>query len=374
MSGYSTLSRKDYIEFSLIFGFFAVGLQYFWAEWQSQLNQLGWYLILTFGVSFLACLFFTLGTARHFRNFEGELLNALASGGVFALMFHRTYDLDLTKYLTWALIGLSFIVVLNMVILRIISGKGFKRIFFEKLTVVLRIVVSLVALVSMIALPLATSSKLKAQNELITVRLASRAATMVNVEAPQEYLDAPRPMYGSEYSFPNHVQDIMIIAYEEAWNSSSEEERTTAITALTECELHRLGVMYHYEIEYVEDLKDEVYGHFDHLERRIRINKNRLLDSSAREMAETALHEARHAYQYSLCTLYSALPPREKSLFLPLHVDEWLTNFENYVDDDYEEYYAQSIERDAREYSDYRIFEYYDAIKAIFGDDPTFND
>lgn len=63
---------------------------------------------------------------------------------------------------------------------------------------------------------------------------------------------------------------------------------------------------------------------------------------------QTILHESRHAYQFK-CVKHRALSKESKE-----KLDEWQNNIEAYVDaaEDFEDYYKQPIERDAREFSE----------------------
>ena len=85
-------------------------------------------------------------------------------------------------------------------------------------------------------------------------------------------------------------------------------------------------------------------------------------------MLQTLCHEAYHSYQYCLVEAYRAVDDEEKGLKIFSKAEKYDAEFENYKDagEDFFEYAAQECERDAREYSEEAVYEYYNRIETVF--------
>ena len=110
---------------------------------------------------------------------------------------------------------------------------------------------------------------------------------------------------------------------------------------------------------------DSTWGQYTNHNRSFVINEELLKTGRPEDVLETALHETRHAYQYSLIDMYASLEAyikaEHKNLFPFQQAKNFAKSFGNYFssDDDFDKYYAQTTEKDSRSWSEKRVYKYY---------------
>ncbi len=114
--------------------------------------------------------------------------------------------------------------------------------------------------------------------------------------------------------------------------------------------------------------KDTVLGTYDSNQHVITININSLKNSSPQKAVEIIAHECYHAYQRCLTHLLADTNEQYKNLLLFTDIRQYVMEYSDYHDggethEEYEEYYSQSVEEDAREYAESAV-ERYDYIQA----------
>lgn len=89
-------------------------------------------------------------------------------------------------------------------------------------------------------------------------------------------------------------------------------------------------------------------GYYNPEENRIVISAELVQHIEFETAIQTILHESRHAYQF-MCVQNRELSKESRET-----LDTWQNNINNYVDasEDFEDYYKQPIERDARDFSE----------------------
>ncbi len=114
----------------------------------------------------------------------------------------------------------------------------------------------------------------------------------------------------------------------------------------------------------IEEIADEgVLGRFCPLSKKIVVDREHVLFNEVDQVVETVLHEARHAYQKYLVQMYQSLQtsirPEDDNLEIFQEARAFEKEFEKGELRDYDEYYAQAIERDSRSFADQRMMDYY---------------
>ena len=119
----------------------------------------------------------------------------------------------------------------------------------------------------------------------------------------------------------------------------------------------------------VGNFKETKLGAYQDEIHTIYINLSHLEYDSAQSVLQTCCHEAFHSYQYRLIDAYNSTDEETKGLRIYKNAIAYLEEFSNYVsgDDDFEEYYGQVCEADARKYSEEAVVDYYHQIYEHLG-------
>lgn len=101
--------------------------------------------------------------------------------------------------------------------------------------------------------------------------------------------------------------------------------------------------------------ENNLLGAYMRADHTILINA-KLLKETAEEALVCTAHECFHALQYDLVEFYDSVPDEKKKLMIFNTVEKYKTEFSNYKDgycEDFDDYYDQSVEEDARSFSNY---------------------
>lgn len=176
-----------------------------------------------------------------------------------------------------------------------------------------------------------------------------------------------KKVYGDEYRLSNNLDRIKPVISEEEWDALDLKERQDTVVAIVECEARYLGIPFKIEVVFSDDLDYETKGYYAHTMHLICFNNQSLQEDGNMEALNTALHEVRHAYQYSIVEVYAKLSPEERALFCFDGVEEWYEEIITYVDgyDDYDAYLSQSLEEDSRKYASKESQSYINEINQL---------
>ena len=105
-------------------------------------------------------------------------------------------------------------------------------------------------------------------------------------------------------------------------------------------------------------LRKESLGRYNDSTKQIFINKSIFLDKSSEKLLDTVCHEVYHNYQHRLISVYMDMDEKNRNLKI------FRNEFCNYKNgsDDFNGYYTQICENDARKYAEERVKEYYKQI------------
>ncbi len=116
---------------------------------------------------------------------------------------------------------------------------------------------------------------------------------------------------------------------------------------------------------YVLDIENEkTDGYYNPKQQSITIDIDHLDEDTTYEVVSTLLHEVRHHWQWNMANAYASVAPflnREQMELHPFReACAYYENFKDYheAENGYEAYYSQSLEQDARDWSDDRIYWY----------------
>lgn len=144
---------------------------------------------------------------------------------------------------------------------------------------------------------------------------------------------------------------------EENWLTLTTEEKIDALQEISYLEAERLNIDDVYV--HAEDIGDARISYHIRNTRDIFIDLTREVHQDPMECIHTILHECRHVYQNDCINSMNWASPQVQSGIYYEAVREWRYNLENYHSaadgNNYELYYWQAVEKDAREYADSAI-------------------
>lgn len=129
--------------------------------------------------------------------------------------------------------------------------------------------------------------------------------------------------------------------------------KLTVLQTVANIEAAHLGIPHELNVG-VDALRDRVKGTYNDSLRSILIDIDSLENDDAYKVLDTVLHEARHAYQYRLVSLYQMTAEDYKELLTFQEVQKYEAEFANYIhgtsEGTFDDYENQSCERDSRAY------------------------
>lgn len=149
------------------------------------------------------------------------------------------------------------------------------------------------------------------------------------------------------------------------WNDLTAAQRLGVLQTVANLEQSSLGIPHELTVK-TDILDQDVLGHYSYMEHQITIDVQHLEDSSSEEALITVLHECYHAYQHVLVEAYSESDERYRQLSVFSRARQYVQDFSHYAtgsdEEDFLDYYLQSVELDARIYADFTAGEYLDTI------------
>lgn len=155
----------------------------------------------------------------------------------------------------------------------------------------------------------------------------------------------------------NNAREIVVYLKDYEWEKLSQDERLKVLGTITDYECDYLGM----EDNIGRQSGGGTVGMYVQETDEILIRPD-VLQYSGEKSLEVLLHEIRHMYQWQLIELYQLTGDKKKDLKLFDEIRTFEYENNHYENDDYEAYYSQKCEEDAREYSARRIKEYYSPI------------
>lgn len=156
---------------------------------------------------------------------------------------------------------------------------------------------------------------------------------------------------------------------DDIWCNLSIAEKMNALQMLANIEAYQLGLPHELNVG-TNNLDDNVGGCYDIRTHSICVEYECLKDSKADYMVNLICHEAYHAYQFNLCEMVNKYDlnhdPDLKNLKVIKHASMYNHEFNHYisVSQDFDRYYSQLSEIDARNYAAQKTQEYYSQIRS----------
>ncbi|MDO4485555.1 MAG: hypothetical protein Q4C46_03065 [Bacillota bacterium] len=161
-----------------------------------------------------------------------------------------------------------------------------------------------------------------------------------------------------EYVLSDHFDTVSTI-YDGSWKNLNTKERLEVLQTIANIESNYLGLSHELNV-CAEVLGENLVGRYDEQRHRIEININFLKNENPEELLGTICHEAYHSYEYQMIYVYDSIDEKERELMIFRDVPDYIEEFSSYThgEVDFEDYEAQTVEVNAREYAKIAMQEY----------------
>lgn len=187
---------------------------------------------------------------------------------------------------------------------------------------------------------------------LVVIYIAGTAITGIQLYRPStEASDTSSGFI--EYLDEN--SDTFDLLEESKWQTLTNNQKLDVLQMVCNGERIRLGIQSSIRIK-SRYFENNLLGSYVKADQTIIINTKLLKEGTAEEVMACTTHECFHSLQYDLVALYDSVPDEKKKLMIFNTVEKYKTEFSNYKDGycaDFDDYYDQSVEEDARSYSNY---------------------
>lgn len=165
----------------------------------------------------------------------------------------------------------------------------------------------------------------------------------------------------------NHIETLCLLQAE-TWAGLSSEDKLSVIQVVANIERRYLGI---FDALFVKTdvLEEGTIATYEDASNRITIDIGHLEEDSPEEILNSVAHECYHAYQHVLVDLYLDSSEEYRSLQVFNTAREYLDEYSDYADggsteQEFMEYYFQTVEITARAYADAAVDEYFTRIDA----------
>lgn len=159
--------------------------------------------------------------------------------------------------------------------------------------------------------------------------------------------------------------DTLLKFHPEQWEQLSTREKLDALQTLANMEACYLGLPHELNVR-ARSTAEDTAGHYEDGTHRITLSLSDLEDAPPEEVMDSLCHEVYHSYQHRLVDLYRSLPGENRELRIFAAAEAYMEEFADYVsgEENYENYYTQRCEQDARDYAEESVQLYFEVIYA----------
>jgi len=174
-----------------------------------------------------------------------------------------------------------------------------------------------------------------------------------------------------EQTIANNI-DTLLFLQEDKWAELTVQEKLNVLQTVANIENRYLGLSTELNVG-AANLKEGLVGYYSDNTHEIVINMDSLQNSSAHECLDATCHEAYHGYQHRLIDAYNHANEADQSLLIYFDAQVYQQEFANYTDgmEDYCGYYTQNCEKDARNYANEAVVDYYKRISEYMETNPS---
>lgn len=344
MTNKNTLGKFEYLVYSALFAV------WYWVLYQNIFFRclsgmttatsrliLGTFAVITIGIGFGM-------TVRKRRNFLSAMLNSIFPFTAYWLItYHQTYTvLSIVVVVIATLLPITYFLITIGMYIRAKAKKACRT------SVIKAVWTSFLnaRTVAILCLGIVFTTGIPALFGLPLLQ-GSTKATFGNTSV-------------EEFSIDSKIETLLVLG-DGTWEQLTNTEKIDILQTVANIESTFLGIPFELNVG-AAALKDNVVGGYNDSTHSVLIDFDSLENDTAYDLLDTILHEARHAYQHSLISLYQDVAPKYKNLWVFKEAQRYDVEFSNYAhgssDVTFVDYYYQACEEDARTYADDRAWVY----------------
>ena len=180
-------------------------------------------------------------------------------------------------------------------------------------------------------------------------------------------IDAAVPatnMFASnEQTISNNMETVLKLQDAE-WAKLNVQEKLDVLQTVANIEQRYLGIPNELNVG-AANLEEDLLSYYSDKTHEIIINLESLTKDPAWKLLQSVCHEAFHSYQHRIVDVYNQTEQDMKDLRLLRNASSYEEEFKHYIsaEDDIAGYYNQKCEKDAREYAEQAVTDYYQRIE-----------
>lgn len=176
------------------------------------------------------------------------------------------------------------------------------------------------------------------------------------------------PVQSKQKMIQDHI-DILCQLQVIQWPSLSESEKLEILQTVADIERADLGVGPQLIVE-TGTLQGDIVGNYNRKTHHITVDTDFFKTATPQKALEILTHECYHAYQSQLAELYTRLHEYYRNLKMIRQLNTYAEEFESYTSahstrKEFEQYYNQTVEVDARSYSEQAVEEYFSTLEKL---------
>lgn len=178
------------------------------------------------------------------------------------------------------------------------------------------------------------------------------------------------PLVGNHAAAENQTmeaqKDTLMLLQQETWEQLSIQKKVDVLQTVANIEAHTLGLPNELNVG-ADELTIGTLGGYEDSKHRLCISLEHLETSPVENVLKTICHEAYHSYQSRIAEIYQELPEQQRTLMLYRDAAVYAAEMDDYQNGatDFENYYNQQMEADARKYAEITVEKYDDYVGGI---------
>ncbi|MBO6241545.1 MAG: hypothetical protein J6O61_12030 [Butyrivibrio sp.] len=170
--------------------------------------------------------------------------------------------------------------------------------------------------------------------------------------------------YGEQYTIAKNI-DTVLLLQDDNWKELSLPQRMDVLQCICHIEGNYLGLTKEIKIE-IADLEENVSACYNNPDDMVYISKKEVESDCSSDALESVCHEMFHAAQFRYVEIYNTLSEQDKELYFFVDAADYNDEFMHYDDGSGKggimAYYGQSCEKDARDYAEVAVRDYFRRI------------
>lgn len=298
-------------------------------------------------------IFLTLGTVISFTRRNG--INVFTSislpYGIYTVMTYRSISAEFIRNIMYAAVIFAVLYII------LVMGRKIKQTANTKRIVKRRIRCSLIGAKNIVVFGMSIIMSVYGINSTLGSSV---------IGAPVEFASKSTV---DEQTIANNIGTVLLLQ-ENEWKELTVKEKLRVLQKIADIEQRYLGIPTKISVG-AANTGEFNLGYYNEHTREIIINMDSLLNDSPKSVLDTLCHEAYHCYQYEVVALYREVAENAKKLRMFQNAVKYAEEFSDYVDgkEDFGTYYGQKCERDAREYAEIAVAEYYTRIREYIAEE-----